>query len=91
MEVREVATYVPRSPRTIVLTEDALGPKDGDIVAALVDDYESTLKVYSRQGDEITLTPIERKRHSPRTFHASRIIIQGVLVEIPRRIARKMK
>jgi SOS-response transcriptional repressor LexA len=73
----------------IVLMDYALEPRDGDIVAALVDGYESTLKVYSRQGDEITLTPIETKRHSPRTFHASRITIQGVLIEIGRRIATR--
>jgi SOS-response transcriptional repressor LexA len=42
----------------------ALEPHDGDIGAAVVDSYESTLKVFSRRGDEITLTPIETKRHS---------------------------
>ena len=75
----------------IVLMDYAVEPSDGDIVAALVDDYESTLKVYSRNGDEITLTPIETKRHSPRTFHASRIAIQGVLVEIARRVAKRKR
>ncbi len=69
----------------IVLMDYALQPHDGDVVAALIDGTESTLKTYSRQGDEITLTPIETKRHSPRTFHASRITIQGVLLEIVRR------
>jgi repressor LexA len=69
----------------------ALQPRDGDIVAALVDGFESTLKIYSRKGDEITLTPIETKRHSTRTFHASRIAIQGVLVEIVRRIPKRKR
>jgi SOS-response transcriptional repressor LexA len=69
----------------VVLMDYALQPRDGDVVAALIDGTESTLKIYSRQGDEITLTPIETKRHSPRTFHASRVTIQGVLVEIVRR------
>ncbi len=68
-----------------VMIDYAREPKHGDVVAALIDDYESTLKVYSLKADEITLTPIETKRHSPRTFHASRIEIQGVLVEIVRR------
>jgi len=40
---------------------------------------------------EITLTPIETKHHSPRKFHASRIAIQGVLVEIVRRSARRKR
>jgi SOS-response transcriptional repressor LexA len=52
---------------------------------------ESTLKVYSRKGDEIMLTPIETKRHLPRTFHATRIRIQGVLVEIARRVVRRKR
>ncbi len=75
----------------IVLMDYALEPHDGDIVAALVDGHENTLKIYSRQGDEITLTPIETKHHSPRKFHASRITIQGVLVEIVRRSARRKR
>jgi histidine ammonia-lyase len=41
--------------------------------------------VFSRTGDEITLTPIETEHHSPRTFHASRVVIQGVFVQIVRR------
>jgi len=64
---------------------------DGDIVAALIDGNESTLKTYPRQGDEITLTPIETKHHLPRTFHSSHITIQGVLIEIVRRNARRKK
>jgi SOS-response transcriptional repressor LexA len=69
----------------IVLMDYALQPCDGDIVAALIDGVECTLKTYSRQDDEINLTPMETKRHSPQTFHASRITIQGVLTEIVRR------
>ncbi len=66
-------------------------PHDGDIVAALVDGHENTLKIYSREGDEITLTPIETKHHAPRKFHASQITIQGVLIEIVRRSARRKR
>lgn len=75
----------------IVLMDYALQPRDGDIVAALVDGSESTLKTYSRKGAEITLTPIETKHHSPRTFHASRITVQGVLIEIVRRNVRRKR
>jgi len=63
----------------------------GDVGAAHIEASESTLKIYSRQGDEITLTPIETKHHSPRKFHASRIAIQGILVEIVRRSARRKR
>jgi SOS-response transcriptional repressor LexA len=73
----------------IVLIDYALRPHDGDVMAALVDGTESALKTYSRNGDEITLAPIETQRHSPRTFHASRITIQGVLIEIVRRNVRR--
>jgi repressor LexA len=75
----------------IVMMDYAQEPRNGDIVAALIDGHESTLKIYSRQGDEITLTPIETKRHAPRTFHASRITIQGVLIEIVRRIPKRSR
>jgi SOS-response transcriptional repressor LexA len=75
----------------IVMMDYARQPRSGDIVAALIDDHESTLRAYSRKGDEITLTPIETKLHSPRTFHASRIKIQGVLVEIARRVATRKR
>jgi SOS-response transcriptional repressor LexA/DNA-binding Xre family transcriptional regulator len=74
----------------IVLMDHASKPNNGDIVAALIDGSESTLKVFSRTGDEITLTPIEREHHSPRIFHASGVAVQGVLVEIVRRtVVRK--
>lgn len=66
-------------------------PRDGDVVAALVDGIESMLKIYSRRNEDITLTPIETKRHSPRTFHVSRIKIQGGLIEIVPRTARRKR
>ncbi len=75
----------------IVLMDCARERQNGDVVAALIDGSESTLKVYSRRGDEITLSPIETKRHSPRTIHASRVTIQGVLLEIVRRSARRKR
>jgi SOS-response transcriptional repressor LexA len=75
----------------VVLMDSALQSHDGDVVAALIDGSDSTLKTYSRAGDEIALTPIETKHHSPLTYHASRITIQGVLLEIVRRVAAKRR
>jgi SOS-response transcriptional repressor LexA len=75
----------------IVLMDYALQPRDGDVVAALIDGTDSTLKIYSRTGEDVTLTPIETKRHSPRTCHASRVTIRGVLIEIVRRTARRKR
>ena len=66
-------------------------PREEDVVAALADGIESTLKIFSCQDDDTTLTPIETKRHSPRAFHASRTKIQGVLIEIVRRTARRKR
>jgi SOS-response transcriptional repressor LexA len=76
---------------SIVFMDYALQPRDGDVIAALIDGTESTLKIHSRQSDEITLTPIEIKRHSPRNFHASRVTIQGVLIEIVHRTTRRKR
>jgi hypothetical protein len=42
------------------------------------------------EGDEIALTPIETGRHSPRTSHAGRVTIQGVMIEIVRRKRQKL-
>ena len=43
----------------IVLMDYAMQPRDGGVVAALIDGAESTLKTCSRKDDEITLAPIE--------------------------------
>ena len=49
-------------------------------MAALIDGAESTLKVYSRRKDEITLTPINKESYKSRAYHADRVSIQGVLM-----------
>ena len=55
------------------------------VVAALIDGTESTLKTYSRRGDEIILAPVNIEGHQPRTYHASRVTVQGVLIDVVRR------
>jgi len=60
-------------------------PKDGDIVAALIDGSEATLKVLARDGDNIILTPLNRKKHRVQHYHASRVSVQGVRIELVRR------
>jgi SOS-response transcriptional repressor LexA len=69
----------------------ALQPRDVDIVAALADGFGSTLKVCSHKSNAITLTPFASNPHSARMFHTSRIAIQGVLVEIVRRIPKRKR
>jgi SOS-response transcriptional repressor LexA len=75
----------------IVLVDSARTPVNGDIVAALTDGSESTLKLYSKKDDMVTLTPINKKKHRDRTFHASRVNVQGVLVELVRRSPRRKR
>ena len=70
----------------VVLIDRYIEAKKGDIVAALIGRTESTLKKYSRKGDEITLTPIN-PAHEPTTYHADQIEIHGVLIEILKRKA----
>lgn len=68
----------------IVLMDHDQTPQPGNIVAALIDGSEATLKVFEREGDEIILTPLN-KQFELRRFHASRVQIQGVLIELVRR------
>jgi SOS-response transcriptional repressor LexA len=75
----------------IVLMDHDQAPKDGDIVAALIDESEATLKVFSRNGDEIVLTPLNKKKFKVQKYHASRVTIQGVLVELVRRSPKRKR
>ncbi|MCL1912237.1 MAG: hypothetical protein FWG13_08530, partial [Leptospirales bacterium] len=59
-------------------------PKNGDVVAALIDGSDSTLKTYSRRGDNITLTPINTE-YKPKTYRADRVKVQGVVVKTVRK------
>ncbi len=52
--------------------------QNGDIVVALVDDAEATLKILKREGNEILLIPMN-KNYETRRFHAGRVKIQGIL------------
>ena len=56
---------------------------NGEIVVALVDDLEVTLKRIRKDGNQITLIP-ENEAHEPRTFEASRVKVQGKLASLIR-------
>jgi SOS-response transcriptional repressor LexA len=75
----------------IVLMDHDQAPKNGDTVAALIDGSEATLKVFSRDGDQVVLTPLNRKKHRVQRYHVSRVTIQGVLIELVRRSPRRRK
>lgn len=67
----------------IVLIQRADTASDGDIVVALVDDQEATLKRLRRRGGHIDLIP-ENRAHEIRTYEAGRVKIQGKLAGLYR-------
>ncbi len=58
--------------------------RDGEIVVALIDDEEATLKTYRREGRMIRLDPANA-RYEPQRFDESRVRIQGRLSGLIRR------
>jgi repressor LexA len=67
-------------PGDWVLIQSEQTANNNDIVVALVDGYEATLKRFKRNNDKtITLIP-ENKEMEPMTFPAHQVQIQGVLV-----------
>ena len=53
--------------------------KDGDLVVALINDTETTLKRFKRVGQKIILSP-ENKTHKPQIYESeTNIKIQGIL------------
>jgi len=59
--------------------------RNGDIVVALIDGEEATLKRLQRLGDDQVLLIPENSNMFPMTYAASRVAIQGVLVGQMRR------
>jgi len=58
--------------------------RDGEIVVALVDNEEATLKTYRREGRTIRLDPAN-SRYDPQRYDESRVKIQGRLTGLIRR------
>ncbi|MEO8500770.1 MAG: transcriptional repressor LexA [Vicinamibacteria bacterium] len=73
----------------VVVIERKEAARDGDTVVALVDDAEATLKIYRTQADgRIRLEP-RNESMKPMVFEASRVRIQGTVVGVLRRYARR--
>jgi repressor LexA len=68
---------------TVVIRKDEAA-ESGQIVVALVDDTEVTLKRLRRRGNSIALEPANQ-RHETRIFPADRVKVQGRLVALLRR------
>jgi len=58
--------------------------ENGQIVVALVDESEATLKIWQKKKDEIWLVPCN-KEYETRRLHPSQVRVQGVLNGIIRR------
>jgi len=58
--------------------------RDGEIVVALIDDEEATLKTYHREGRTIRLDPANA-RYEPQLYEEGRVRIQGRLSGLIRR------
>jgi repressor LexA len=69
--------------RSVNETGDA---KNGDIVAARVSGYGTTLKRFYREGNKVTLKPANAK-YEPIDVDANAVEIQGILVGMWRNIA----
>ena len=58
--------------------------RDGEIVVALIDEEEATLKTYRREGQMIRLDPANRA-YEPQRYSEDRVRIQGRLAGLIRR------
>ncbi len=58
--------------------------RDGEIVVALIDDEEATLKTYRREGSTVRLDPAN-SRYDPQRYEEGRVRIQGRLSGLIRR------
>ena len=61
--------------------------RDGEIVVALINDEEATLKTFRREGQMIRLDPANRQ-YDPQRYRPDQVQIQGVLVAALRRYFR---
>ena len=66
------------------LIRKADSARDGEIVVALIDNEEATLKTYRREGQMIRLDPANRS-YAPQRYEEGRVIIQGRLAGLIRR------
>jgi repressor LexA len=64
----------------MVIVKSSQTAHDDDIIVALIDGNEATLKYYRNNGDgSVTLIPANASM-TPMTYSAARVIIQGVVV-----------
>lgn len=67
----------------IVVIQETSAVRDGDIVVAMVEGYETTLKTYRRMGDRIALEAANAA-YETRVLPADHVEVQGKLVGLIR-------
>ena len=67
-----------------VMVEKTKTARDGEIVVALIDNEEATLKTFRREGRMIRLDPAN-SRYEPQRYEEDRVQIQGRLAGLIRR------
>jgi len=65
------------------IVKHAAKAENGQIVVAIVDGGEATLKKFSMKDKQVVLTPANRKLR-PKTYSADRVEIRGVMVGVVR-------
>ncbi len=68
----------------IVIVEKRDTAYNGDIVIALIDGHETTVKKFRQKGKKIELIPANREM-KPMVFDADRVKIQGVVIGVVRK------
>jgi repressor LexA len=58
--------------------------REGEIVVALVDDAEATLKFFRKEGNMVRLDPANRS-YEPQRYTPNRVRVQGKLAGLLRR------
>lgn len=66
-----------------VLIESCNTAREGDVVVALIDDEEATLKTFKRQSQHIALVPANR-HYDTQFYEPNRVKIQGKLIGLMR-------
>lgn len=58
--------------------------RDGEIIVALINDEEATLKTFRREGQMVRLDPANRN-YSPQRYRPEQVVVQGRLAGLLRR------
>ncbi len=69
---------------TVIVRQQSTA-EDGEIVVALLDDNEATVKRFQRDGDQARLEPMNQ-RYSPLVVKGERLRIQGKVIGLRRRL-----